>query len=66
MEVQNFIQNLTKIIKTRHSNFCSSAAIFKLDSWSQDLNAVITLKDCLFGAIKLTKNADPDKYSYSG
>ena len=25
-----------------------------------------TLKDCLFGAVKLTKNADPDKYSYSG
>ena len=25
-----------------------------------------TLKDCFFGAVKLTKNADPDKYSYSG
>ena len=29
------------------------------------LNADFTLKDCLFGAVKLTKNADPDKYSYS-
>ena len=25
-----------------------------------------TLKNCLFGAITLTKNADIDKYSYSG
>ena len=24
-----------------------------------------TLSDCLFGAVKLTKNADPDKYKYS-
>ena len=23
-------------------------------------------KDCLFGAIKLTNNSDPDKYYYSG
>ena len=34
--------------------------------WSQNLNADFILKDCLFGAIKFTKNADPDKYSYSG
>ena len=25
-----------------------------------------TLKDCLFGGVKLTKNADPDKFVYSG
>ena len=25
-----------------------------------------TLKDCLFGGVKLAKNADPDKYVYSG
>ena len=24
-----------------------------------------TLKDCLFGCVKLAKNADPDKYVYS-
>ena len=34
--------------------------------WSQDLNIDFTLKNCLFGSVKLTKNADPDKYSYSG
>ena len=37
-----------------------------MDRWSDNLNAEFTLKDCLFGAVKSTKNADPDKYSYSG
>ena len=27
---------------------------------------ILKLKDCLFGAVNLTKNADPDRYSYSG
>ena len=39
---------------------------YKLGRWSWDLNTYFTLKDCLFGAVKLTKNADPDKYKYSG
>ena len=39
--------------------------VYELDAWSQGLNTVFTLKDCLFAAVKLTKNADPNKYSYS-
>ena len=39
---------------------------YKLDTWSKDLNTDFTLDDCLFGVVKLTKNADPDKYKYSG
>ena len=31
----------------------------------RNLNADFTLKNCLFGSVKLTKNADPDKYKYS-
>ena len=38
----------------------------QLDTWSGDLNTDFTLGDCMFGAVKLTKNADPDKYGYSG
>ena len=38
----------------------------ELNIWSCDLGTDFTLKDCLFGDAKLTKNADPDKYSYSG
>ena len=32
----------------------------------QHPNKYFTLKDCLFGSNKLAKNADPDKYLYSG
>ena len=35
--------------------------VYELDTWSRDLNTEFTLKDCLFGAVKLTKNADTDK-----
>ena len=38
---------------------------YALDTWSQDLNADFTLKDGLFGSVKVTKNSDTDKYSYS-
>ena len=40
--------------------------IYELDIWLRDLNSEFTLKDCLFGGVKLTKNPDPDKYMYSG
>ena len=36
--------------------------VYELDSWPQDSNT----EGCLFGGVMLTKNADPDKYSYSG
>ena len=39
---------------------------FELDIWSQDVNAKFTLRYCLFGAVKLSKNNDHTKYSYSG
>ena len=29
------------------------------------MNAEFTLKECLFGNVKITKNTDPDKYNYS-
>ena len=39
---------------------------YELDTWSQDLHCDFTLKSCLHGGIKLSKNADADKYVYSG
>ena len=39
---------------------------YELDARSKDLNTTFTLGDCLFGAVNLTKNADPDKYWFSG
>ena len=32
----------------------------------KDLNTDLTLGNCLFGAVKLNKNADPDTYEHSG
>ena len=39
---------------------------YTLDRWSKDLDTDFTLGNCLFGSVKLTKNADLDKYKYSG
>ena len=33
--------------------------------WSRNLNSNFTLKDSLFGGVKLARNADPDKYVYT-
>ena len=30
------------------------------------MNFNFTLKDCLFGGVKVAKNDDPDKHVYSG
>ena len=40
--------------------------VYKLDTRSRDLNTDFTLNGCLFGYVKLTTNADPDKYKHSG
>ena len=40
--------------------------VYEIDIWSRDLNAKFKLGDCMFGALKLIRNADPDKYWCSG
>ena len=40
--------------------------VYDLDRWSRDINTYFTLEDCSFGAFKITKNADLDKYVYTG
>ena len=39
---------------------------YMLSPWLRYLNTGFTLDNCLFESVKLTKNADPDKYKYSG
>ena len=39
--------------------------VYELKMWSEDLNAEFTLKNCLFGNVRITRNADPDKYLFS-
>ena len=47
------------------NNVVNLFIVYELDTGSRDLNTDFALKDCLFGSVKLTKNADPDKYKYS-
>ena len=39
--------------------------VYELDTLPKHLNLDFTPKECFFGAVKLTKNADLDKYRYS-
>ena len=55
-----------KIISFLHKNVVNLYISYKLDTWLKDLNTDFTLGNCLFGAIKLMENDDPDKYKYSG
>ena len=69
-QFQNSSKIQRKMFKTKQSIFysqkCSALFIYEFDTWLRDLNVDSKLKGCLFGAVKLTKNADLDKYSYSG
>ena len=47
-------------------NVVNSFIVYQLGTWSQELNADFTIKDCLFESVKIIKNVDTDKYSYSG
>ena len=53
-------------ISCTHRNVVNLCIVNELDTWSRDLNTDFTLGDYLFGVVKLTKNADPDKYGYIG
>ena len=39
---------------------------YKLNSWFRNVNTYFTLNNYLFESLKLTKNADLDKYKHSG
>ena len=47
-----------------HKNVVNLYISYRLDL--RGLNTDFTLGNCLLGAVKLTKNADPNKYRYSG
>ena len=44
------------------NNLVNLFIVYELDTWSQYLSTDFNLKDCLFGSVKLTKNADPGNY----
>ena len=47
-----------------HRTIVNIYIVYKLDASSSHVNDT-TLKNCLFGAVTLTKNSDIDKYGYS-
>ena len=48
-----------------HGKLVNIYIVYELGASSSHVNDP-TLKNCLFGAVTLTKNADIDKYGYSG
>ena len=76
MVLPNFINDNEKWIKGdgsclkqgkisfTHGNIINYFIVYKLDIRSRDLHADFTWS--LYWVLKLTKNADPDKYYYSG
>ena len=48
-----------------HKNIVNIDIVYELAASSSDFSNP-TLKNCLFGAVTLTKNADIEKYKYSG
>ena len=48
-----------------HKNAVNLYIGYKLGTRSRDLNTDFTLHNSLFGAVKLTKNSNPDKSGYS-
>ena len=52
-------------ISYTHGKIVNIYIVYELGACSSHINDP-TLKNCLFGAVTLTKNADIDKYGYSG
>ena len=48
------------------NNVANLFIVYELGRWSRDLNTDFTRRVFLLGPVKLTKNADPDKYVYTG
>ena len=52
-------------ISYNHGKVVNISIVYELGASGSNVNDP-TLKNCLFGAVNLTKNEDIDKYEYSG
>ena len=61
-----FNGDLLKLNKVTHNHgpIVNIYIVYRLIAITKDSS--VTLQNCLFGAVKSTKNADIDKYKYSG
>ena len=48
-----------------HGKIVNIYIVYEINK-SDKTNSDLTLENCLFGAVSLTKNADIDRYKYSG
>ena len=53
-------------ISRNHREVVNLFIVYKLDTRPRYLSTDFALDDCLFEAVKLSKNVCKDKYSYSG
>ena len=53
-------------ISYTHKNIINIYTVYEINKKDNTIFSNPTLKNCLFGAVTLTKNADIDKYGYSG
>ena len=61
-----FQQNSNIIIPNNNKNVVNIYVVYKLDPISSTRNTDYTIQNALFGAMKITKNADYSKYNYTG
>ena len=54
-----------KAVTYRHKKVLNIYVVYEIDDF-QNVENYPTLGNALFGAVKLTKNADIDKYRYFG
>ena len=54
-----------KTVTYRHKKVLNIYVVYEIDDF-QNVENYPTLGNALFGAVKLTKNADIDKYRYFG
>ena len=61
-----FQQNDNIIIPSNNINVINIYVVYKLDPISSTRNTDYTIQNALFGAMKITKNADYSKNNYTG
>ena len=54
-----------KIVTYSHKKFINLYVVYEITNF-HSINSYLTPTNVLFGAVKLTKNVDIDKYKYSG
>ena len=60
----HFQQNVASILN--NGNVINIYCVYKLDSLASSRDTTFTIQNALFGAMKITKNADTSKYDYKG